>query len=441
MPHPIPANPASIEGWRYYLVAIPDDDVAVSAAWAIYSELINGWAWGLEGREANSDIMAQVWADALFETIRIRTMGFPDDVLTHIDGVESLLTQLLGAMSSQGCCPETGPPVVSGIDTEIDDVPTVIQTNYGTGNDWPTVREDYFCPALSALWDGLEDNVFDPLSDLLAIGGLGIAALTSIYASWAGIMGVVLAGIELGTAIGLLKDLLTSGAGLVFGDYATALADSKASVVCNAIEGTTPQDMQSRMHTAIDNSSLNSLAKATAKVYFSEQVFENIFAGEDGNGNDVQATGTCPDCQGETPTAIQEIEFTVFNYVPGASPVNTSMKVQTSTATADTVYSGTSELWRTSDGTPFTESRVSNTSPPSQNFALRWTKDGGAGNPGTINVSIDRVKVADVWHDVFAVDEQDTPIGSEYTIDGNTVYFGAPAGAYVQVYLSCRYYP
>lgn len=101
MPRPIPDNPELIDGWRYYLVALPDNDDAIAAGWDIFSNLMNDWEWGEEGIEPDSAVMAQKWADAIYETIRIRAMGFPDDVLTNIDDIESKLDDLI---AKDTCC-------------------------------------------------------------------------------------------------------------------------------------------------------------------------------------------------------------------------------------------------------------------------------------------------------------------------------------------------
>lgn len=206
MPHPIPASPATIEGWRYFLVAIPDDDVAVSAAWAIYSELMNNWAWGLEGPEENSPLMAQIWADALFETIRIRTMGFPDLVLTYIDQIETYLQQLIAnqvqddyqVVLDQLCC--ANGVVAPAEDTTGEDV--VVGTGDPPGEiaDWPTYQT-LLCSSAEKFVDSLPGwvTILEGLSLLTNVG------LAAAIAGLAG--GLVAAGIAATAVLGVIQAL------------------------------------------------------------------------------------------------------------------------------------------------------------------------------------------------------------------------------------------
>src|SRR3989304_10524433 len=102
MPYPIPEDLNEIEGWRWFLVPLPDNDQMIANAWGMWSELSNYWAWGLEGPVPElSDQAAQIWADALYEGMRVQAMGFPDILLGHIDEVEALLRQL---SVEQACC-------------------------------------------------------------------------------------------------------------------------------------------------------------------------------------------------------------------------------------------------------------------------------------------------------------------------------------------------
>lgn len=114
MPYPIPDNLDNIEGWRWYLVPLPDNDQMIQVAWGMWSELTHFWNWGKEGPvPEQSEKAAQLWAAALYEAWRIRDMGFPDLILTYIDEVETLLE----AIRDRPCCPpalETLYPVPDG---------------------------------------------------------------------------------------------------------------------------------------------------------------------------------------------------------------------------------------------------------------------------------------------------------------------------------------
>src|SRR3972149_9905581 len=101
MPHPLPDDIGSVEGNRWFLVAVPDDAAFIAAAMDVYSSLTNFWKWGLEGPVPNdSDEAGQLWANAVDETLEALEMGFPQTLLGYIDDVENLLR----AMQRVACC-------------------------------------------------------------------------------------------------------------------------------------------------------------------------------------------------------------------------------------------------------------------------------------------------------------------------------------------------
>lgn len=248
MPHPIPANPASIEGWRYYLVAIPDDDVAVSAAWAIYSELMNNWAWGLEGLEANSPVMAQVWADALFETIRIRTMGFPDNLLGYIDEVESLLTAIRDAQNLwSGCC-ENLSVSAGGVTTEIAPDVGDPPATWGDGEtvaDWSDWKQ-LMCGAADVYVDHLVRQA-EQIHTLLAVGAIGIGIVGGILGLLSG-AGIILA-IAYGSAASVTGGLASYIGSTLFNTASDDIEDAREDIRCAALFG--PSSLAAAVQAAV----------------------------------------------------------------------------------------------------------------------------------------------------------------------------------------------
>lgn len=207
MPYPIPDNLDNIEGWRWYLVPMPDDDQMIQVAWGMWSELANYWMWGLEGPiPEDSDKAAQLWADAIYEAWRVRDMGFPDDILTYIDEVETLLRAI---RDSQCCGPQDitdGQLYTDAVTDNSGDVPAnIVSAGYASdSNDWTGFAE-YKCMIAHVIID----NTRQKLESFAGLFNDEGTELVGGIATVAAVLGAVL-GLVTGSWVVLVVGLIAS---------------------------------------------------------------------------------------------------------------------------------------------------------------------------------------------------------------------------------------
>lgn len=226
MPRPLPDNVETITGWSWYLIPVPDHPVFVQAAWDAYSELAHPWNWGKEGRVPDSDIAAQLWANALYEALRVRDMGFPDSILDYIDEVEALLQQIL---QTSGCCSNVAP--TDETQTFTGDYPTTAPSTWGDGetvvdsDDW----QELVCGAANAYVDYLKE-MNDNIQLVIAGGSLVIGAIAGLLGLLTG--AGVLAAVAWGTASTVVGNLVALGSGAAFAGVDDDIEAAREDIVC-----------------------------------------------------------------------------------------------------------------------------------------------------------------------------------------------------------------
>lgn len=250
MPYPIPEDLNEIEGWRWYLVPLPDNDEMIRVAWGMWSELTNYWMWGEEGPVPElSNQAAQIWAQALYEAWRVREMGFPDNLLEAIDEVEGLLE----AIRDKPCCEGDFQFSQTGGDglIDIDDVPPGDDVIVGVGDppgdveDWPAYNAK-LCDAATKFAEFLP-TWFDYLSAISSLATIGLAGLAAFYLPFLAGIGIVASSVAgvLGSALTALSFLEKIQAILGTDDpYDTEKAeiehpDTQQALICAIVESTT----------------------------------------------------------------------------------------------------------------------------------------------------------------------------------------------------------
>lgn len=244
MPRPIPDNPETITGWRYYLIALPDDDVSIRAAWDAFSELTHYWNWGEEGVESDSETIAQIFADALYETARIRDMGFPDLLLEYVDEVEELL-RAVKTVGGYVCCDDLsaiGEVVESDVTPGIGDAPST----YGDApvTDWPDWYE-HLCAAAHLYVDARIAQV-ELVRDLLTASAIIVGAIASVL-TIGGVATLILK-VSYATAAAVVASLVAGGAAIL-ADASSDLEAARDDIVCAIING---ESLSAAIEAAVD---------------------------------------------------------------------------------------------------------------------------------------------------------------------------------------------
>lgn len=334
MPYPIPDNLDNIEGWRWYLVPLPDDDQMIQVAWGMWSELTHFWNWGKEGPiPEQSEKAAQLWAAALYEAWRIRDMGFPDLILTYIDEVESLLE----AIRDRPCCdgsaitdtitdPEgvvqpIGDETGQDINWDIGDPPGGLST-WAEATTERCAQAETFAAGLSR-WI----TVLQGFQTALDIGyALAIAGLIAGLASVGLVGGAIIGAFSVGGILAFrdeIRALLDSEP-----DYETARAqlddpDTIDAVVCAIITSPTAAAAESAVDAAL--ASLAPTAAPLIAVLPLRFMMGRIF-NLDGDGSGfggpcrecTEPDLTCSECL-SNPTCLPEISL-VMSKLQGSCP-------------------------------------------------------------------------------------------------------------------------
>jgi hypothetical protein len=299
MPRPIPDDPEGITGWQWFLLPVPDDPTYIEAAWDAFSELTKPWNWGKEGRVPDSDIAAQTWADAIYEALRVRDMGFPDLLLQYTDEVESLLRQLI---QQSACCDfiPGGDQVIVGDDGDLEGSDTDIDGEvFPDGIADEDEMRDYLCDAASA-WADEFANVPDRINALVSasIQSVILAILAYTGGAFLAISGTLIGGLftlgEFFTVLGAIESILSSE-DRPPGPIETALIGAKDDLVCAIVCANDAAGAGAEVRGVIADLELSTVWENLLFLWANNSVMARIF-----NGNSSAPSATC-DCDCSNP--------------------------------------------------------------------------------------------------------------------------------------------
>lgn len=301
MPYPIPDDLNEIEGWRWYLVPLPDNDQMIRVAWGMFSELTNYWMWGEEGPvPVLSNQAAQIWADALYEAFRVRAMGFPENLLAAIDEIEPLLRQL---SFEQACCEwiPGGDEVIAGTEGDLEESDTDITAEvFPPGIADEGEMRSYLCGAATALVDQLiatPDRVATYAS--WSISGLIVLILWYTGGAFLAIAGAgVLGGLLTLPAILDALDLLASlkeavdnleepAPSVIEAELTAARDDLICAVVTSNTAVTAGAALRSQIAAAVTSTAWQNVLFIMTR----DSVLARVF-----NGSSDAPEGSCPSC-------------------------------------------------------------------------------------------------------------------------------------------------
>lgn len=265
MPHPLPEDIGGVTGKRWFLVAVPDDPAFTRAAMDIYTSMANFWKWGMEGPVPNdSDLAAQLWADAIDETLEALEMGFPDNLLAAVDGVETLLEEI----RDKPCCDgdvlydETvrDGGIIGGTDDDTgDDIVVGVGDPPGGVETWGEY-DSKLCDAATKFANGLSDWLIVVQGWELLQSGLTAAILAGLITGLAG-LGATAAAIagafSFGTILSIIetvRDFLDAGF-----DFEAAEAELQSAgvindIICAIVESTTAAEAENAIDTVLTGS-------------------------------------------------------------------------------------------------------------------------------------------------------------------------------------------
>lgn len=229
----------------------------------------------------------------LTDTVRL------SDLLGYVDEVEGLLRALQNIQQvAQPCCPYVPQtPVPDAVDEETDPVPQVIQDNYGTGDDWGAVWENYMCPLLRQWFQQVDDTVFSPLEPLVNAGLVTMTLILGLYVSVMGIgSAIIVAGLSLSTLLFAweqIVELIGEGA---LGDYSDW--DNHADeFICAVRHADGPAGKRQAGIDWINSTDYSPLIKAIFWLLMDETFWKRAYSGIGENGTDIIVEGDgCPIC-------------------------------------------------------------------------------------------------------------------------------------------------
>lgn len=443
MPYPIPDNLDNIEGWRWYLVPLPDDDQMIQVAWGMWSELTHFWNWGKEGPvPEQSEKAAQLWAAALYEAWRIRDMGFPDLILTYIDEVEGLLRQIRDV----GCCgpqdPTEGQFYTDAISDGVGDVPqNIIDAGFATDStDWAGF-DAYKCMIAHVIIDDAREkltrlaNLYDD-EGLDFIGGAGAAAaiLGFIFANLATGGAALVAGIigASGAAAALYSWLNNVGSTVLTG-IASDLDTNRDDIACAIYGADGPDAAISAFYSAV-GSTAGATAETAVRLLNMAPVIRSLYSGRYDQQNIAQAladagfsVGGYECCQS---VVIGNGLLINYTHLPGSNNGGVAASVRT-TFPADI------ELWNPAYATrevavatttaaldeiiAESEQHVSNLR-YDPNFHLRVRNTSASTRNLGVVMELDKVFFDGVWRDVIGLVVDDiTENNITGSVSGNTI--------------------
>lgn len=301
MPRPIPDDVENVTGFIWYLIPVPDDPVFVQAAWDAFTELTKPWNWGKEGRVPESDIAAQKWSDAIYEALRVRDMGFPDDILTYIDEVETLLESIL---EKSPCCDDaalydelTDPDGI--VDPETDETGGDIVVGEGDPPgeipDWPTYHDE-LCDRATRFADGLLTWV-QFLEGLSSLTQIGLAAVLAGLLLGLNAVGIATAAIAIGVldVLDILDQVRTLlGAPPPWQDAKDEISDPavKEQIRCAILHSSTPAEAETEIDEVLSLVAPN--AAGVVGILPLRFMLNKVFNAETDAGGFGGSTCTCP---------------------------------------------------------------------------------------------------------------------------------------------------
>lgn len=234
MAYPPPDDVPGVDGLRYFIVAIPDDEKYVQAAMGAYTEMASRWFWGKEVRDPDADIIAQHWYEAIAETLEAWEMGGFETLIGHIDEIEGLLR----SRELQECCDN---PAISFLGTE-----QIPDAGYGYEDTYPSTWGDGETIASQADYDevlcAMAHRFVDylttvgPQYDAAIVDGLaGISILAGIMAEISG-LGFILVG-AYAALVAIVTAIAAGWTSDLFTDAGTAIESARDEVVCAFLSG------------------------------------------------------------------------------------------------------------------------------------------------------------------------------------------------------------
>ena len=236
MGYPAPVDVGAVSGNAWILVAIPDDPAYRTAALGAYSDLANVWLWGEDAIHPDAATIRQQWLNAIDETIEALEMGFPATLIAAVDGIETLLSQIL---AKQGCCPDnvsylpvspignpngytytSGPhPSTWGESTPVADLPTYQDLICGSSHSYVDI--------LVSLSVDLDTFV---QSNLITLG----AVVTILGALATGGLSTIVQAALAATVFTTIVDSWTTD---LFSDAAAAIESARSDIICAIFSG------------------------------------------------------------------------------------------------------------------------------------------------------------------------------------------------------------
>lgn len=239
MGFPLPVNP-DVQTLAYYLVAIPDAIEYKRAVIGHFGELGNARVWGEEGITPDSFVAAQAWLRALNETWELIEMGWPQQILAAIDGVEALLAILQNVPQYQiTCCNgnQTFADPPGGV-TSGDPVPqAVVDAGYATSTSDYAGYADYKCMVAHLLINNFQAKTLEIIPIVIA-GAAVLSVLLVLFGATSGLAALTIVGLTVGlgellTLIDVVKDLTATD----FQAFAQDLEDNRDDLVCAILSG------------------------------------------------------------------------------------------------------------------------------------------------------------------------------------------------------------
>lgn len=386
MGYDLPEDVGAVTGVRWFLVAVPDDPAYTRAALGAYTDLGHYWKWGLEGPvPVESDLAAQQWLDAIAETMEALEMGFPDILLGHIDGVETLLQSLL----DKPCC-EGGDvyDIVTDPDGVIQPLPDETGGDIvrdegdppGGIVDWPTY-DQRLCEAAARFADSLPGWI-TALEAMSIIVSLGLVAAAAYL-----IAGLAAAGISVAVATGAmglleavewledLRDLFNLGPSWQDARDELELQDTKDAIICAILLSDTPAAAEAAIDAALASEAPAAYdAIKTLPLRFMMNKIFNMETDAGGFGG-----YTCPECE-EPPTGLfWAITGTIHQYKIGSAAWADYSDTQSDLP----VVNGQEILWRKKPGVGtardvvvrFVDALGVNTDSATASWAVSWTHE------------------------------------------------------------------
>lgn len=267
----------------WFLVAVPDSPELKRAAMGAYTDLGKFWKWGAEGTSDKSNQTADLFNEAISETLRGIEMGFPDILLAYIDEIEDLLRA--GGVGGGGSIES-----LPGVDSILSFDDTLIETSttdQSTGT-YPDAMpasefETYLCAASVSFVDELIDFpdgvLIAAASGLIALLGYLVVSITS---GWILLPAGALALLTPGGLIALWREANSLYTAVLDGSETTAsnasiqLAAVRDDLICAIYTANTATAAAAAV-SAIINSTLSAGWEALFALYPLESTIAKIF--------------------------------------------------------------------------------------------------------------------------------------------------------------------